>query len=162
MGRAGAPRKGTPVERCCATEILRRSVSPTTFMGCRTGSGRAVRMVTAGGRAERANALVFNRRPPPAGLVPAATVWRPPRGRPRLFEMLRLGPLDGAGSSTRRSVAEGQEDRRAPESGAGPDGWAGGAVGARPHLGGRHGPADLARFMGDLSEATRSDAGADC
>jgi CubicO group peptidase (beta-lactamase class C family) len=164
LGELARRASDTPVERLLRDEVLAPLGLSDTFMGLPDREWpRAVRMVPAGGRAERANALVFNRRRYRRAVVPAATVSATARDVARLFEMLRLGgSLGGVRVLDEAVVAEA---RRPAAPGPVPDltlgrpvRWAHGL-----HLGGVTGPADLARFMGDLSAPDSFGCtGADC
>jgi CubicO group peptidase (beta-lactamase class C family) len=155
---------GQRVEALLRESLLEPIGLRDTFLGLPPSEWpRAVPMVPAGSRTELANALVFNRRRYRQAVVPAATVTSTGRDVARFFEMLRLGgELDGVRVLRPETIAE----ARRPAT-DGPDmdrtlgrpvRWAHGF-----HLGGVRSPADLARFMGDLSAPEGFGAiGSDC
>jgi CubicO group peptidase (beta-lactamase class C family) len=117
----------------------------------------------AGGRAELANAAVFNRRRYRRAVAPAATVSSTARDVARFFEMLRLGgELAGARVLAPETVAEARRPAgpaSEPDRALGrPTRWAQGL-----HLGGPRSRRDLGRFMGTLSRPAAFGAiGSDC
>jgi CubicO group peptidase (beta-lactamase class C family) len=138
-------------------ELLRRSLLEPiglrdTFLGLPDEQWpRAVPAVAGGGRAARANALVFNRRRFRRAVAPAATVSATARDMARFYEMLRLGgTLDGVRVLRPETIMEARRPARGgvelDRTLGRPARWAHGF-----HLGGVTSPADLARFMGDLS-----------
>jgi CubicO group peptidase (beta-lactamase class C family) len=143
---------GVPVEELLCSAMLEPLGLRDTFLGLPGDEWwRAVRVVAGGGLSARGNALVFNRAPYRGAVVPAATVSATARDVARFFEMLRVGgTLDGArvlraetiAGARRPAVARPELDHTLGR----PVRWAHGF-----HLGGVTTPADLARFMGDLS-----------
>jgi CubicO group peptidase (beta-lactamase class C family) len=143
---------GEPVQELLRRCLLEPIGLRDTFMGLPGAElGRAVPVLPAGGRAEVANTLVFNRRRYRRAVVPAATVSATGRDVARFFEMLRLGgELDGVRVLRRETIAGARlrvvEGVDLDRSLGRPVRWAQGF-----HLGGVSSPADLSRFMGDLS-----------
>jgi CubicO group peptidase (beta-lactamase class C family) len=155
---------GERVESLLRASLLEPIGLRDTFLGLPPDEWpRAVRVVPAGSRTELANALVFNRRRYRQAVVPAATISATGRDVAGIFEMLRLGgELDGVRVLRPETIADAL--RPSPDDGAldrtlgRPVRWAHGF-----HLGGVRSPADLARFMGDLSVPEGFGAiGSDC
>jgi CubicO group peptidase (beta-lactamase class C family) len=164
LGELARRASGERVEDLLGRCLLEPLGLTDTFLGVpATEWPRAVPVVPAGGRAELANTLVFNRRRYRRAVIPAATVSATARDVARFFDMLRLGGvLDGVRVLRPETI----EAARRPAVGGGdtdlslgrPVRWAEGF-----HLGGVRSPIDLARFMGDLSSPEAFGAiGSDC
>lgn len=164
LGELARRASGERVEDLLRQCLLEPLGLTDTFLGLPVAAWpRAVPVVAAGRRAELANTLVFNRRRYRRAVIPAATVSATARDVARLFEMLRLG---GALNGTRllrpetitaalRPAVDGIDADRTLGR---PVRWAEGF-----HLGGVRSPADLGRFMGDLSSREAFGAiGSDC
>jgi len=155
---------GTPVEGLLREALLEPLGLEDTYLGLpRAETARAVPIVPAGGRAELANAAVFNRRRYRRAVAPAATVSSTARDVARFFEMLRRGgELAGARVLAPETVAEARRPAgpaSEPDRALGrPTRWAQGF-----HLGGPRSRRDLGRFMGTLSRPAAFGAiGSDC
>lgn len=145
---------GQPVEA-----FLRRSfLDPLGLADTHLGlpdrfAHRGVPVVPAGGPSELANSVIFNRRSVRRAVIPAASISATARDVARFYETLRRGgELAGTRVLAAHTVAEAcrvSSDGEMDGTIKRPVRWAQGF-----HLGGVHGPRDIARVMGDLSRRT--------